>query len=241
MQPFQCLRLLVLVLVVTAANATGRRRKDPILVDCTPADQDKYGKPPYTGIACCAGLVEVSEDRPLDRPAAERLAYPKMQMCRKKASATKKASVQKKKTATKTATKKASATQKASVQKETTISSPPQNDAECAQQYSAGAWPDFTCPHGFTVGGALMNHKFIAEASSCSTFQHVICHCGGSSSACDLATCAIAKVVRHREGKVGGGLLLEAIPKTGGIAATSRFRSSLHSGAPTPAARAAYI
>merc|ERR1712086_1083948 len=57
-----------------------------ILAACTPADQDKYGKPPHTGIACCAGLVEVSEDRPLNRPAAERLAHPKIQMCRKKTS-----------------------------------------------------------------------------------------------------------------------------------------------------------
>merc|ERR1740117_2597172 len=58
-----------------------------ILAACTPADQDKYGKPPHTGIACCAGLVEVSEDRPLNRPAAERLAHPKIQMCREKAAA----------------------------------------------------------------------------------------------------------------------------------------------------------
>ena len=65
-------------------DARSKTASSAILAACTPADQDKYGKPPHTGIVCCAGLVEVSEDRPLNRPAAERLAHPKIQMCRKK-------------------------------------------------------------------------------------------------------------------------------------------------------------
>merc|ERR1712166_1389530 len=58
-----------------------KRQKEQI---CTRVDQDQYAKPPHTKIACCAGLVHVSEDRPLSRPAAERLKYPKVEMCREK-------------------------------------------------------------------------------------------------------------------------------------------------------------